>query len=41
MYCFQFLDITNRTALNIVEHVPLLCGRASVGYMSKSSTAGS
>ena len=33
---FQFLDIINRAAMNIVEHVSLLPVEASSGYMPKS-----
>ena len=39
--CFQFLTITNKASVNIVEHVSLWYGRKSFGYMSKSGIAGS
>ena len=38
--CFQFLDIGNKTAMNIVEQVSLWFGRALFGYMPRSSIAG-
>ena len=34
--CFQLLSITNKTAMNIVEHVPLWQGGASFRYMPNS-----
>ena len=37
--CFQLLAITNKAAMNIVEHVPLCHGRASFGYIPKSGIA--
>ena len=37
----QLLAITDKAAVNIVEHVPLWYGRASFGYMPKSVIAGS
>ena len=39
--CFQLLDITNKAAMNIVEHMPLWHGGASFAYMPKSGIAGS
>ena len=39
--CFQFLAITNKATMNIVEHVPLWHGIASFGYIPKSGIAGS
>jgi hypothetical protein len=36
---FQILAITNKTAINIVEHVPLWHGGASFGYIPKSGAA--
>jgi hypothetical protein len=39
--CFQLLAITNKVAMNIVEHVPLCHGGASFGYIPKSDIAGS
>jgi hypothetical protein len=39
--CFQVLAITNMTAMNIVEHLPLWHGGASFGYIPKSGIAGS
>ena len=39
--CFQFLDITNKAAMNIVEHVPLWYGKTTFGYMPKSGIIGS
>jgi hypothetical protein len=39
--CFQLLAITNKDAINIVEHVPLWHGGASFGYIPKSGIAGS
>jgi hypothetical protein len=39
--CFQLLAITNKAAMNIVEHVPLWHGEASFGYIPKSGIAGS
>jgi hypothetical protein len=38
--CFQFLAITFKAAMNIVEHVPLSHGGASFGCISKSSIGG-
>jgi hypothetical protein len=37
--CFQFLTITNKAAMNIVEHVSLWYCGASLGYMPKNSIA--
>ena len=37
--CFQLLAIINKTAMNIVEHVPLWHGRASFGCILKSGIA--
>jgi hypothetical protein len=34
---FQLLAIINKTSMNIVEHVSLLCVGTSFGYMSKCS----
>ena len=39
--CFQLLDITNKAAMNVAEHVSLWNGGASFGYIPKSSIAGS
>jgi hypothetical protein len=39
--CFQLLAITNKAAINIVEHMPLRHGGASFGYIPKSGIAGS
>ena len=39
--CFQILAITNKAAMNIVEHVPLWHGGASFRYIAKSGIAGS
>ena len=41
MGCFQLLAITNKSALNMVEHVPQWHGGASFGYIPKSGIAGS
>ena len=38
---FQLLDIINRAAMNIVEHVSLLHAGESSGYMPRSGIAGS
>jgi hypothetical protein len=38
---FQLLVITDKAAMNTVEHVPLWYDGASFGYMLKSSIAGS
>jgi hypothetical protein len=38
---FQLLAITNKAAINIVEHVSLWYSDASFRYMLKSSIAGS
>jgi hypothetical protein len=38
---FQLMAITNKPAMNIVEHVPLYHGGASFEYMPKSGIAGS
>jgi hypothetical protein len=35
------LDILNKTAMNIVEHMSLFCVRTSFGYMPRSGIAGS
>jgi len=37
---FQLLDILNKAAMNIVEHVSLLYVGASFGYMSRSNITG-
>ena len=37
--CFQLLDITDKTIMNIVEDVSIY-GGASFGYMSKSDIGG-
>ena len=34
--CFQFLDITNKAAMNIAEQVSLRDGGASFGYTPRS-----
>jgi hypothetical protein len=34
--CFQLLAIMNKTAMNIVEHMPLWLGGTSFGYIPKS-----
>ena len=39
--CFQLLAITNKAAMNIVEHMPLWHGGPSFGYISKSGIVGS
>ena len=39
--CLQLLAITNKAAMNIVEHVPLWHGEASFGYIHKSGVNGS
>ena len=39
--CFQFLAITNKATMNIVEHVPLWHGGASFGYITKSRAGSS
>jgi hypothetical protein len=39
--CFQLLAITNKAAMNIVEHAPLWHGGLSFGYIHKSGIAGS
>ena len=39
--CFYLLAITNKTAMNIVEHMPFWHGGASFGYIPKSGIAGS
>jgi hypothetical protein len=41
LVCFQLLAITNKAAMNIVEHVPLWHGGASFGYIPKSGIVGS
>jgi hypothetical protein len=38
--CFQFLIITNKAAMNIVEQVSLWDVGASFGYMTRSGIAG-
>ena len=38
---FQVLTITNKAAMNVMEHVPLCHGWASFGYIRKSGIAGS
>ena len=38
---FQLLDIINKAAMNIVEHVTLLQVGASSGYMPRRGIAGS
>ena len=38
---FQLLAITNKTAMNIVEHEPLWHVGESFGYMLKNGIAGS
>jgi len=37
--CFQFLAITNKAAMNVVEHVSLWYGGASFAYMLRNSIA--
>jgi hypothetical protein len=37
----QLLDIINKAAMNIVEHVSLLHGGVSSGYMPRSGISGS
>ena len=37
--CFQLLVITNKAAMNIVEHMPWWHGGASFGYIPKSGIA--
>ena len=37
--CFQLLDITNKAAMSIVEHVPLWHGGISFEYMLRSGIA--
>jgi hypothetical protein len=39
--CFQLLHITNKSAMNIMEHVPLWHYGASFGYIPKSGIAAS
>ena len=39
--CLQLLAVTNKAAMNIVEHVPLWHGGATFGYILKSGVAGS
>jgi hypothetical protein len=34
--CFQFLDFTNKAAMNIVENVTLCYSGSSFGYLPKS-----
>jgi hypothetical protein len=36
--CFQLLAITNKAAMNIVEHVSMLYVGKSFGYMLKKQT---
>ena len=38
--CFQLLGITNKAAMNIVEHVSLRYGGTSFGFMPRSGIAG-
>ncbi|EGV99549.1 hypothetical protein I79_002234 [Cricetulus griseus] len=38
--CFQFLVITNNTAMNMVEQMSLLYECVSFGYIPKSGIAG-
>jgi hypothetical protein len=38
---FQLLTIINKAAVNIMEHVSLLHGGASPGYMPRSGIVGS
>ena len=38
---FQLLAITNKAAMNIVEHVSLLPVETSSGYMARRGIAGS
>ena len=37
---FEFLAISNKATMNIVEHVPLWHGEASFGYIPKSGISG-
>ena len=39
--CFQFLAVTNKAAMNIVEQVSLWDVGASFGYMPRSGIGGS
>ena len=39
--CFQFLAITNKAAMSIVEHVSLWYGGVSFGHMPRSDIVGS
>ena len=39
--CFQLLALTNKAAMNIVKHVPLWHGGASIGYIPKNGIYGS
>ena len=39
--CFQLLAITNKAAVNVVEHVSLWYGGAFFGYMPRSGILGS
>ena len=39
--CFHLLAITNKAAMNIVEHMFLSFGGASFGYITRSGIAGS
>jgi hypothetical protein len=41
MGCFHLLAITNKSAMNIVEHLPLWHTGATFGYISKNSIVGS
>ena len=39
--CFQLLGITNKDAMNMVEHLSLWYGGATFGYMLNNGIAGS
>ena len=41
VFSFKLLALISKAAVNIVEHVSLLCGGASSGYMPRSDIAGS
>jgi hypothetical protein len=38
--CFRLLAITNKAAMNMMEHVSLWYGRVSFGYVPKSGITG-
>jgi hypothetical protein len=39
--CFHILSITNKAVMNVMEHVPMLFGGASLGSMPMCGIVGS